>query len=254
MKTTTSLTAAVGGTVLLLLAAPAGATTSVSGAVNVTANAGIGAVSATDTHNASFTGAPTALSTSATATAVSGADSSTTAGAVAATWASANSGAVDFTNYGWNLNSSAASLPSSGSMWGSPDWSYTFTATSSGTFTMNYAVTSTGNGFGLWGWNIGWSGLGGGQILPGSAAYTPDTTGLFTRVVTAGQTYTIDLATNANISVAPGASYAGNMNGVYNWSIGGASVPEPAAWAFMFVGLFGAGASLRRRRALHAAL
>jgi len=238
----------VGVILLVATAASAQAATSISGVVNVTANAGIGASTATNSNTASFTGAPATLSTSASATAVSGVDTSTASGAVTATWTSADNGAVDFTNYGWSLNPNAAALTANGALWGPPDWSYTFTATSAGTFAMSYAVTHTGNPFGLWGWNIGWSGAGGGQTLPGSAAYTPDTSGIFTRSIAAGQTYTIDLANNANVSEAAGFATVSNVSGVYNWSINGASAPEPATWAVTLVGLFGLGGALRRRR------
>jgi hypothetical protein len=62
--------------------------------------------------------------------------------------------------------------------------------------------------------------------------------------VTAGTTYTLELAGSAGVAgVTPNASYSGVITFAPL-----AAVPEPAAWALMIAGFGGTGALLRRRR------
>jgi hypothetical protein len=247
----------------LALASPTFATTTaLSGAINVDPTALIGTSSVVAPKSASWTGAPTTLNVTATATNIAAHSSITATATTQATWASANQGAVTFTNYGWNvLTTNLAPQPESAALWHVTDWSYTFTAGSNGAFTMNYNVVGVGQTFGLQGWGISWTGPGGSAPL-GAPAPSPTTMGTFTRSLVAGQTYTVSLQNNANIDIASanGNSAVGSMSGQYNWTIVGASlptpppaVPEPATWAIMFAGLFGVGAALRHRRASLAA-
>jgi hypothetical protein len=162
-------------------------------------------------------------------------------GAIDATWgAGGNSGSVAFTRYGWSAvsggSSYAASLDTAGA-----DWTYSFTADADGTFAMSYDVTGSGSTFGLWGWNIDWSGPGGGLHLINPL--DPTASGAFSRSIVAGQTYTIDLHNNANIS--GGAFGTGEMNGLFKFSVTG--VPEPATLLLMGAGLIGFG-RIRRKR------
>jgi hypothetical protein len=139
--------------------------------------------------------------------------------------------------------------PGSGS-----DWMYTFTATGDGEFQMDYSVTASGDTEGLFGWSIGFIGgpsSGGPDLTTLQFAGDPTTSGIFTAAVTAGQTYTVFLDNNGNVSQSGEAAFAGQMNGDFDWQIderNGGGVPEPAAWALMLVGFGGMGAALRRRR------
>ena len=232
---------------------PASATTAISGAVNVVANSSINNVTTTDgPHSASWSGVPTALGAGAGADAVNGTDSVATHGRVDATWTSADAGSVTFTNYGWDFDVTDPSTTQAGSDLtqgrGGDDWSYTFQATQNGTIALNYSVAGIGNTFGLWGWSVDWNGPGGGQLV--NNASDPTENGVFTRTLTAGQTYTIGLNGNPNVSFAGATGvYSGDMDGDFSFLITGAGgVPEPATWALMLFGLGGVGAGLRLNR------
>lgn len=240
-----------------ILALPAYATTPISGTLNVVANSILAGKTVTDLHTGSWAVVPGPLSESATASATVGGDHVTTSGSGTAVWTSADSGNVQFSNYGWNFQvSDPANAPTSADLIqgrGGDDWAYTFTATQNGQISLAYDVSvASGDPFGLWGWAIDWSGAGGGQ--PPCCASDPTASGTFTRAVVAGQTYTIGLNGNPNVSFngAPGP-FSGFMNGQFDFTIIGSGVPEPGAWTLMIAGLGLAGAALRRRRAFAAA-
>ena len=232
------------------LASPAAATTALSGSLNVVANSTINGSTVSSVDNQSWAAVPANLNASAAAEVFAGSDHVTTSGAAAATWASANAGSVRFSGYGWDFEVSDPANVGDGSNLtqnrGGEDWDYTFTATANGLLNMNYAVVAHDNPFGLWGWSIDWSGPGGG--LPVSDPFDPTTSGVFTRALVAGQTYTIGLNGNPNVFFGgTSGTYIGSMDGAFDWSISG-SVPEPAAWALMLGGFALVGATLRRRR------
>ena len=60
---------------------------------------------------------------------------------------------------------------------GDPIRTYTFMADTDGTFVMSYDVIGTGDLFGLQGWDIAWSGSGGGLNL--EYAFDPVANGIF---------------------------------------------------------------------------
>lgn len=144
---------------------------------------------------------------------------------------------------GWtHVSNSQTAAKLNGFVTGAPVWSYTFLATASGTFTMNYDVRAAGDPFGLLGVVIDWSGPGGGLNLVN--AFTPVAHGVFSRSLTAGQTYTISLANGGNIftSVDPRNDF-GSMDADFNWTT--ATVPEPTT---LFAVALGGLALLRRRK------
>jgi hypothetical protein len=232
--------------VLALSGLPAGAATAVSGALNAVANASMNGVPATDLENQSWTGTPTTLSTAVVATAVNGQDFITTTGLAEAHWASADSGSVLFNEYGWNFS---VSDPNSTNLEadltqgrGGDDWSYTFTATQNGTIVLDYNSIFQGgtDKFGLWGWAVDFTGSGSG--FPVLSAFDPTQSGVFTGILVAGQTYTIGLNGNPNISVSNGpANLSGLMAGNFTWEITTSGVPEPSTWAMLMLGFSGLG-------------
>ncbi|RYG22841.1 PEP-CTERM sorting domain-containing protein [bacterium] len=121
-------------------------------------------------------------------------------------------------------------------------WTYTFVATSDGTFTMDYDVFAAGDKFGLQGIVIHWDGPGGNLNL--ADAFDPTTSGSFVRALTNGVMYTVGVGSYSNLSADAGTTSAGNFNADLNWKI--ESVPEPATLGVLAVGLL---PCLRRKRA-----
>jgi hypothetical protein len=259
----TTLLFAGAAAALALAAHPAVAATALNGELNIVANAYVNqhpTVTSMDSQN--WAAVPASLNVNALAVANNGifADHNervSSFGSAQATWASANAGSVDFTNYGWNFSvtnpatlASGADLdinrPGSGL-----DWVYTFQATGDGVLQMNYHVTGSGDAFGLQGWTIGFNGPSFGGPAPNQFD-DPTQSGVFQGFLTAGQTYTIYLVGNTNIAGTGTQSFAGSMDGTFDWQITerDAGVPEPATWALMLVGFGGMGAALRRRRRL----
>jgi hypothetical protein len=240
-----SLTVALG-------AAPISATP-VSAFMYLEAHAEIGTLPPdTDTSSVTWAVLLAPLSTSATANVSSAAAglSATVGGAGSATFgAGGNSGAVSFTDYGWNVNAlGPAAAVSLNSHVGGDDWTYTFVADFDGLFTMDYDVVGTGDTFGLWGWSILWSGPGGSQFV--SNANDPTTAGSFVRSVQAGVAYTVSLSNNANLSGEAGLIADGHMDGSFIWAITPSAVPEPGTFALVaFAALLGAFAARRRAHA-----
>jgi PEP-CTERM motif len=241
----TASTAAIGLATLV----PAHASAApIAASMELVASVTVGNLSNTDTSLDAWGALLSPLSVAATASVTNGGSSGEASGAASATWAAdGNSGQVLFSDYGWNLSASAASAAAVAlTSNGGPDWSYTFRADSNGTFDMSFNVVGTGDTFGLWGWSIEWSGVGGSVFV--SNPNDPTASGAFSRAVVAGDIYTVSLRNNANVSnLIAGFNAVGRMDGTFNWAVNPTSVPEPSALALL--GLGAAAALARRRRA-----
>lgn len=161
-----------------------------------------------------------------------------------ASWLNAGEGTVLWRGMGWTHHTNAQTGSRlNGFVGPSPVWSYTFQATTNGTFTLNYDVRATGDPFGLLGVGIEWSGTGGGLDL--TNAYTPVAHGTFSRALAAGNTYTIGLSNSGNIFTSQyQRDSSGLMDADFHWTT---AVPEPSTvGAFAVAGL--AFVARRRRR------
>jgi hypothetical protein len=150
-----------------------------------------------------------------------------------ATWVDAANGQVVFTNLGWTVNSLAANTNNHATLYSGTDWLYTFTATRSGEFTLNYALKAdngTTSAFGLQGFGFTWSENGGEaftehlslpnvELPPTAPAEWPATVGSLKRQVVAGHTYTVRLQNSANIFFGT-ASVTAHMSATFTWSVG----------------------------------
>ncbi|EHR71515.1 GC-motif protein sorting domain protein [Burkholderiales bacterium JOSHI_001] len=76
--------------------------------------------------------------------------------------------------------------------------------------------------------------------------FDPTRVGIFTAGLTAGQTYTVSLANNANVAGDNGSTLHGAMNGQFNWHIEQQAVPEPGSAALAALALLALLATRRR--------
>ncbi len=157
-------------------------------------------------------------------------DSSISASASAFNFApNGNSGQVNL-SAAWDLAAGTTYAAAEGT-----SWLYSFVADATGDFVMDYTLSLTGrNSFGLNGFYL-FGDLGSHYF---SAA---NTTGQFTAGVIAGNTYTINLRANANISGTYLQGYNGQLDGSFNWSLPGEqSVPDHgSSVALLTLSLFG---------------
>ena len=257
MTKSTFLTLAAG--VAILTSVPAYAATSISGSMNLTAFSSIAGgtvLNKTDHASDSYVGATVPMGVFALATINDGVTGGMiTVKGQAQSSGTANAGTVHFQDYGWSFNApnraDAGQSANLNNHSGGPDWSYTFKADGNGTLSMTYdsfVVLDNGVVFGLQGWDIGWSGTGGGLLL--ASATNPTANGTFIRGIIAGQTYTLSLSNNTNINTGGNLSGGAAMSGNFNYTIAETAVPEAATWTLMIAGFLGVGVAMRRRQAM----
>jgi hypothetical protein len=186
---------------------------------------------------------PYSHTVTATDTLASGSGIVTATSTASASWTDAGHGQVHISDTGWDLNSNpemfvaldTANAPNL------PVWSYTFAATSNGTFSMDYNVFATGQKFGLGGITIRWSGPGGDLSL--FNPIDPTASGTFTRALTSGTNYTVSIEVQSNVLVAQEFNDSARLGADLDWKV--QSVPEPASLSILTLALF---PCLRRRR------
>ena len=120
----------------------------------------------------------------------------------------------------------------------SPVWQYSFFSDFDGTLSLTYDVVGYGDLFGLGGWNIIWTGQGGGAELYNS--FDPSNRGTFTRDVVANNFYAIGLTSSSHL----GASHrlVGSVEGAFDFAMTKADssdIPEPGNLALFGVALAG---------------
>jgi hypothetical protein len=209
---------------------PATIVSAVSSALSLVANSTAEGVLVQDVDGASQTTTLNQLSASVSALSVVGTTSVQTQNSAVATWINAASGSVAFTGVGWTISAPSGSTTNNHAVISNTaDWTYTFTATSSGNFTIQYAVTQdagTTNAFGL---NYFTSILIENDVLVDQQFFAVPSTlgtvnqGAVTRPVVAGRTYTVRLGNNANVHFGTYTETA-HMSGTFDWSI---SPPPP---------------------------
>jgi hypothetical protein len=220
----------------------------IDASMSVTGHAEVDGDSITDPETAAWVSLldPLSLSVDATVSNSFGAFSSATASASANWGVDGNSGSVLLSGYRLRTFEGAAHYEADLNGAG-PDWQYTFMADSDGIFSMTYNVAGSGvDTTGLYGWNIGWSGAGGGLNLQNAS--DPTESGIFSRDVIAGQTYTVSLDNNAHFGCDCTGFPSRVMDGTFEFDIGPATIPEPATVALFGAGLLALGWLLHWRK------
>ena len=201
----------------LTFTATATTATPVSSSLELIASSNAGGVLAEDTDAPSQGATLNQLSATVNASAENGAMSVLTKGSAVATWQSGGAGQIVFTDIGWTI--AGAQNSSHALMFGGTDWTYTFTANQSGTFSLDYDITldpATTDNFGLNGIYFSWA-EGAGQLQQ-EQLLSPTAEGTLTKSVVAGTTYTVRLENGANI-FGPLGSRTAYMSGTFDWSV-----------------------------------
>jgi hypothetical protein len=201
--------------------------TPVSSSLQLIASSQADGVLVGDTDEASQAAALDQLSVAVNALATNGDVSVETEGSAVATWQSAQAGQVVFSELGWTTVG-AAGEGNHAVLFNGTDWTYTFTANRSGTFSLDYDVTidqADPDDFGLQGFTFSWAeGTGGLQfqrffcVNPSrSESCEPTTTGTVTKSVVAGTQYTVRVENAANV-FGP-FTRTEYMSATFDWSI-----------------------------------
>jgi hypothetical protein len=210
--------------IAVVAATPAAATIIISSEISLQANANAGNNPVIDTNSDSQGATINPLGpVSVSALSVDGNASAQALATVSSSWSNASIGQVIFTDIGFitaNVTNGSAETFSG------LDWQYVFVATASGSFELDFSVSTdqrTTDAFGLNGVSFLWSGTGGGEFL------TLDTSGTVVRDIIAGTQYTFGLRNASNIFGGLGTRTA-LMDAIFDFRI---PVPEPSAFALL---------------------
>jgi hypothetical protein len=190
--------------------------TPLSSSLHLIASSDADGVLVEDTDDATQEATLNQISATVSALAENGEKSVLTRGSVVATWQSAKAGQVVFTDFGWTTVGVEASHAY---MFSGTDWTYTFTANQSGTFSLQYDITlnpATTNEFGLNGFYLSWA-QGSDEPQVDHIFSLPDN-GTLAKSVVAGTRYTVRLRNGANIA-GPLGSRTAYMSGTFDWSV-----------------------------------
>lgn len=220
---------------------------------------GTAAVSNLQIDSDDWTLLPTDLTAAAVASLSQNQTTITAQSAAVAHWISEDAGQVKFTDVGWTAVTAPGAPPQfgthsiCGSGCGVSGWRYTFVANEKGGFHLDYDITGDANDwFGANGWSLVAEGA---QFYPGIDGEAPPgaqhLSGSWGFTVLPGKTYHVELSPNGWGRTRLSNQYV-RMTGVFDWRFTKQTVPEPATWALMILGLGLAGCTLRRRRAADA--
>jgi hypothetical protein len=233
----------------LLVTTPAMATTSLMGSIHAAASARLGEASY-EISNSDDIDAPISVTSTRTADPflTNDVDSVEAFNTVSATWTSAEAGFFIIA-WGWAFDAEGFDGPvEARTNIANYNWRYTFTASGNGTFSGTYMVLGSGNTFGLQPLSTGddWTS---GQL--GGDVSDPTANGSFSVPIVNGQTYSMSIANNGNLSNdTDGFAAEGSAEAIFNWQITYNVVPEPGGWALLLTGFGLTGAMMRRRQAM----
>ncbi len=168
-----------------------------------------------------------------------------------ATWTTPSVGQVTFANVGWSDSSGTGNA----NLNSNTGWIYTFTSNVTGSFVIDYTVTAQGTSSTLSNPLYGLNGFvlyeGAGLAPPANPTFVTglNTSGTVSLALTFGQTYTVEIQNEANISGVIGDTKA-HMNGTFIFGVQTESVPEPCSLGMATIAaLVGATIMLNRWRA-----
>ncbi len=232
------------------VAAPASATSFISGSIGAGTTAHMDAGSPPDSSASSaiMLSSPNNVGVSASSSVSTPSNGAVTAYASsAANWLSASAGTINM-SWGWDFNPlNTPSFVATDTVRG---WTYTFsTGNVAERFNANWTSTVTVNSGTSFGLNAIYGGGGLPYYVSPDAVYPTSGSGSFFVNLLPNSTYTFELYNQGNISAISTIANA-SQTANFNWTISPvAGVPEPAVWALMILGFGVIGGAMRRRKA-----
>jgi hypothetical protein len=192
---------------------------------------------------------PLSVSTSATS---NGGGTVSASGTLTSTWSSSSAGSLVYSNMTVQITNA---FTGSYTFADFHDWRYTFQANTSGTFNLNYLVRQSAT-FGLPqmdGFQFVWDNGQGTTFTPIGHIVDPTDSGMLSRSIQAGQTYTAGIEISVDTAFGGGFAVTSTqvMNGTFDWSINPSAVAEPSSLTLLGLGAAacaGRGWIGRRRR------
>lgn len=137
---------------------------------------------------------------------------------IEAVWTSPGSGTIRIREIGWQYNTVASSSVAMNGHTSVHDMmTYTFISNVSGKIEFDYNVWTTGNSFGVLGFDIGWSA--GDGLIALMDPYYPTKIGSAWREIHAGETYTFSIINRGNNTTVSPQTGPGYLNGDFGWRL-----------------------------------